>query len=180
MKQALPMLAGSLAIVAATRPGSLPTSGKVTKVYDGDTLTIEPGGKTFNVRLAGIDTPERSYTRALNALERMADFAPLARRRELSAGAKPWRAWGTPRPPERAWRASSKARRLPWPMTAGSRHADEWVLESPISYPYSPGIRPSSLQNAAEGVTIPEDGNPGSGRRGRPLGRSHTADGQPV
>ena len=70
------------------------TAGKVVKVFDGDTLTIESGGKKYNVRLAGIDTPERSYTRTLNAMERMADFAPLARRRELAAAMKPLREWG--------------------------------------------------------------------------------------
>lgn len=113
---------------AATRPGNLPTSGRVVKVYDGDTLTIESGGKTFNVRLAGIDTPERSYTKTLNAMERMADFAPLARRRELSAGMKPFRVHAT-----RLEVQAKDARKalaglvegktvFCWPTTPGSRH----------------------------------------------------------
>ena len=88
---AVATLAAVLA-AAATGPGNLPTSGTVVRVYDGDTLTIEAGGKKYNVRLAGIDTPERSYTRALNAMERMAEFAPLARREELAAAMKPFRA----------------------------------------------------------------------------------------
>ncbi len=88
---AITIVLAALAI-AATRAPSLPTSGKVVKVYDGDTITIESDGKKHNVRLAGIDCPERSYTRLLNQMERMNEFAPLARRRELAAAMKPYRA----------------------------------------------------------------------------------------
>ena len=77
-RRALPVLTAVLAVLAiaaATRPPSLPTSGRVVKVFDGDTITVEADGKKHNIRLAGIDTPERSYTRILNQSELLADFA---------------------------------------------------------------------------------------------------------
>lgn len=54
---------------AGTRPGSADTAGlsaTVTSVNDGDTVTVEVGGRRERVRMVGIDTPEVAgpYTEA--------------------------------------------------------------------------------------------------------------------
>ena len=41
--------------------------GKVVHVADGDTITVERGGKRAKVRLYGIDTPEKSQWYGQNA-----------------------------------------------------------------------------------------------------------------
>ena len=64
MKRALPLLA-VLAVLAVTvvwhqlRGGGAPiTRGTVSRVVDGDTIHVSAGGRTQDVRLIGIDTPE--------------------------------------------------------------------------------------------------------------------------
>src|SRR5438132_105771 len=63
-KRALPMvLAVLLAIVTARvttgSDGSAgPLAATVVRPVDGDTIRVEAGGRSFSVRLLGIDTPE--------------------------------------------------------------------------------------------------------------------------
>ncbi len=43
---------------SATRPPLRPLHGVVERVVDGDTILVRAGGRTMDVRLLGIDTPE--------------------------------------------------------------------------------------------------------------------------
>lgn len=47
--------------MAACRSSSLPTSGSIIRVIDGDTVDVRFGSQTERVRLIGIDTPELGY-----------------------------------------------------------------------------------------------------------------------
>ena len=56
----------SLAITPVCHGGGFPPkSGYVEKVFDGDTILVESGGRNYKVRLLGVDTPEVDgpYTR---------------------------------------------------------------------------------------------------------------------
>jgi len=71
----------------------LPTSGLVVYVFDGDTLKVESGGRSFKVRVLGIDTPEVGgpYTR-IEPFGRMASdrtkALALGKRVRLEYGSK--------------------------------------------------------------------------------------------
>jgi micrococcal nuclease len=59
----VPIVVLAAALVAALafvrhRPESLPAGGTVVRAIDGDTILVQAGGKIWDVRLLGIDTPE--------------------------------------------------------------------------------------------------------------------------
>jgi micrococcal nuclease len=64
MKRAFPvivvvLLLGSTVVYHQLRSGSAPlTRGTVSRVVDGDTIYVSAGGRSQDVRLIGVDTPE--------------------------------------------------------------------------------------------------------------------------
>jgi micrococcal nuclease len=52
-----------LLVHAWTGGGPPPRRGVVTEVIDGDTILVRAGGRTLDVRLLGIDTPETVHPR---------------------------------------------------------------------------------------------------------------------
>lgn len=59
VKRLLPSLIVLSSLVFSFSADSLTIEGKVTKVHDGDTVTVESSnGQTYKIRLLGIDTPE--------------------------------------------------------------------------------------------------------------------------
>lgn len=72
--------------VIAALPKSM--SGKVVKVYDGDTITVLIDGKEEKFRLLGIDTPEKSYTKILNDLDKISKYLPEAEAKKVQDAKK--------------------------------------------------------------------------------------------
>lgn len=68
-------------------------TGKVVKVYDGDTITIESDGARHRCRLLGIDTPELSNARLWTEMDKVSKYSSLQARRELHAAREAFRKW---------------------------------------------------------------------------------------
>ena len=82
-----------LVLIAVVSRVSKPVEGRVVKVYDGDTVAIELGGRQFKCRLIGIDAPEMSYSRLWEEMDKVSKYAPVASRKELSAAKQAFRKW---------------------------------------------------------------------------------------
>jgi micrococcal nuclease len=52
---------------------------EVTKVSDGDTLTVRQGSKEKKVRLCGVDAPEKSQPLGMEAKEKLQQLVDAAR-----------------------------------------------------------------------------------------------------
>ena len=72
---------------------SEPVSGKVVKVHDGDTITVESGGERFRCRLLGIDAPELSYAKLRGEMEKVCKYVPQGSRAELREAKKIFQKW---------------------------------------------------------------------------------------
>jgi endonuclease YncB( thermonuclease family) len=66
-----------------TQKHAFPTKGTVTKVHDGDTITLKANGAEFRCRLLGLDTPEMSYSQLRSQMDKVSKYMPAPERQAL-------------------------------------------------------------------------------------------------
>ncbi len=73
--------------LAEARPDDSAVSRRavVVSVHDGDTITVELGGRRERCRLLGIDAPELCYARVLAGLDKIVKYESPEERREIEA-----------------------------------------------------------------------------------------------
>ncbi len=78
---------------APAAAGGVPAAARVTKVSDGDTITVESSRVRHRCRLLGIDAPVLSYARLWTEMDKVTKYAPPEAQRELREARKAFRRW---------------------------------------------------------------------------------------
>ena len=87
------IVAACLLAASCALAGDGPASGKVVKVHDGDTITVEADGALFRCRLLGIDAPEMSHAPLWTEMDKVSKYAPAGASDELGAAREAFRKW---------------------------------------------------------------------------------------